>query len=98
MKKWDALGVISIFGHAIEKDGVVSDFTFKAPKNTNIERVLKEIPQSFMAKLHEAAYLDQAERHNNHQEVLIARKRKASEDLVVEPSQVDNLPMPDKPI
>ena len=44
-EKWDALGLISVFGHAIEKDGVVSDFTFKAPKNTNIERVLKEIPQ-----------------------------------------------------
>ena len=46
-EKWDALGVISVCGHTIEKDGVVSDFTFKAPKNTNIERVLKKIPQSW---------------------------------------------------
>ena len=51
-----------------------------------------------MVKLYEAAYLDPAERHNIHHVILIAKKRKASKDQVVEPPQVDKLPMTDKPI
>ena len=61
-EKWDNLGVISVFGHAIEENGVVTNFAFTGPEETNVERVLKEIPKDFHDKLLEAAYLDTAER------------------------------------
>ena len=43
--KWENLGVISVFGHAIEENGVIADFAFTGPEGTNVERVLKQFPR-----------------------------------------------------
>ena len=79
-EKWDNLGVISVFGHAIEENGVVTNFAFTGPEETNVERVLKEIPKDFLDKLLEAAYLDTAERRGANQEEMISNKRKENDD------------------
>ena len=40
-----------MFGHAIEENGVVTEFAFTAPEGTNVKRVLKTILKSFIKEL-----------------------------------------------
>ena len=96
-EKWDNLGVISVFGHAIEENGVVTNFAFTGPEETNVERVLKEIPKDFLDKLLEAAYLDTAERRGANQEEMISNKRKENDDRRDDATK-DDFAKPDKPI
>merc|ERR1712129_262758 len=55
-EKFDTLGVITVFGHALEEDRVVTGFAFTGPEGSNVERVLKEMPKEYLNKLVEASY------------------------------------------
>ena len=79
-EKWKNLGVLSVFGHAIEENGVVVDFALTAPEGTNVEKVLKEMPKEYLNKILEAAYLDNATRQGADKDDVIARKRKEIDD------------------
>ena len=103
-EKWTNLGVLSVFGHAIEENGVITDFAFTGPDGTNVERVLKDIPKEFLDKLLEAAYLDNAERIGTNLDELIAKRRNVVEEAGEEASTndkdaaKDDLLKPCKPI
>ena len=79
--KWKNLGVLSVFGHAIEENGVIVDFALTAPEGTNVEKVLKEIPKEYLNKILEAAYLDNATRQGAEKDDIIAKKRKQIDDV-----------------
>ena len=76
--KWKNLGVLSVFGHAIEENGVIVDFALTAPEGTNVEKVLKEIPKEYLNKILEAAYLDNTTRQGADKDDIIAKKKKTN--------------------
>ena len=95
--KWENLGVISVFGHAIEENGVIADFAFTGPEGTNVERVLKQFPRDYLDKLLEASFLDNAEKVGSNQDEMITKKRKEISE-VIDDYVKDDLPKPCKPI
>jgi len=95
--KWDSLGIVSVFGHAIEENGVIVDFAFTGPDGTHVERVLKQFPRDYLDRLLEAAFLDNAEKVGSNQDEIVAKKRKVMREAR-DDSVKDDLPKPCKPI
>merc|ERR1712129_380575 len=94
-EKFDTLGVITVFGHALEEDRVVTGFAFTGPEGSNVERVLKEMPKEYLNKLVEASYLDQEERKGAHNtEKANKRRKKNKTDVVVK----EDFAKPSKPV